>query len=403
MVNYIQLNIRKKCWTFLIFNIILSLNSIYGQNFNTGYIDGFKEGFCMNKQNNTGTYLECVPPYVTPPYLRKDSINNYIEGFNKGLIDGVLLKEQNSKSSNIYSGYYVLEYKPFIPDFNFYKNLIWQKTQNKNRAQNNKIENTGLNNYYSPNNYYTTDSIETRKMYSEFLENMYLKLIKFPNNIPNGIFEVTCLMYKNSSQENLYSVHENARVLVQDNKVISVDFIYNNEKITWFAKEYFPKLNLEKNESVEELGINNSTNNIINSKAEFCLDFKINNTLFKEMYTIFFIDIIRDYNNCLEKLEKLKQDRAKKNLNKKVLDGWQDAILTNNIDFFDVRKVYVQNNKIIKWISGQGDEIVVNGGGEINYLNTTAIVIRPRITDDVFYENTFLYKEKKDVFDVYFE
>ena len=364
----------------------------------------------MDKNNNTGTYLGCVAPVVTPPNPRPtESINNYLDGYNRGLVDGVRSKEQNSKSTNLNSGYYIPEYKPFTPDLEFYYKLMKQKSENANKIQNNNYENNKTSNelgnhikeFYE--NYNSKENVEIRKRYIQLLDETYNSFSSYPAKIPNGVYNVTVIPIGEFNH-----IYENSTVTVQDNKIIRV-----RTKNYWDIKSsysssytniYFPRHNYTY-EFFVDFGINNNSNNINNGFANYYVETKLNskNYIAKSYYKIYFNDFIRDYNNCLEKLEKLKQDRAKKNLNKKVLDGWQDAIITNNIDFFDVRKVYVQNNKMIKWIGGQGDEIVVNGGGEINYLNTTAIVIRPRITDDVFYENTFLYNEKKDVYDVYFE
>ncbi len=389
---------------------IFIVNIILSQNFNIGYKDGFKEGFCMDKNNNTGTYLGCVSPVVTPPYPRStESINNYLDGYNRGLVDGVRRKEQNSKSTNLNSSYYIPEYTPFTPDLEFYYKLMKQKSENANKIQNNNNENnktsSELGNHIKEfyENYNSIENIEIRKRYIQLLDETYNSFSSYPAKIPNGVYNVTVIPIGEFNH-----IYENSTVTVQDNKIIRV-----RTKNYWDIKSsysssytniYFPRHNYTY-EFFVDFGINNNSNNINNGFANYYVETKLNskNYIAKSYYKIYFNDFIRDYNNCLEKLEKLKQDRAKKNLNKKVLDGWQDAIITNNIDFFDVRKVYVQNNKMIKWIGGQGNEIVVNGGGEINYLNTTAIVIRPRITDDVFYENTFLYNEKKDVYDVYFE
>jgi hypothetical protein len=383
---------------------------LIAQNFNIGYKDGFKEGFCMDKNNNTGTYLGCVAPVVTPPYPRStESINNYLDGYNRGLVDGVRRKEQNSKSTNINSSYYIPEYKPFTPDLEFYYKLMKQKSENVNKTQNNYTENNKTSSELGNNikefyeNYNSNENTEIRKRYIQLLDATYSSFSNYPTKIPNGVYNVTVITLNNKFNH----INENSSVIVQDNKIISVrnknEWDLKSSYTTSYSKSYFPRYNFTNLEFYKDLGINSLDNNITNGIVNYSVDFFYNNKKDKSYYKIYFNDFIRDYNNCLEKLEKLKQDRAAKNLNKKVLDGWQTAIMTNNVEFFVVRKVYIQNNKLIKWIGSQGDEIIVDSGGEINYLNTTVIKIWPKFSDEVLWENTFLYKEKKEIYDVYFE
>jgi hypothetical protein len=399
---------------FLTFIFTIIVNSLFAQNFNTGYKDGFEQGFCMDKVNNTGTYLGCVAPLVTPPYPRAtESINNYLDGYNRGLVDGIKRKEKINISNDVNSGFYLPEYKPFNPDFGFYLNLMKIKSTNNSNNVQNKSNTKKLSDfdiYFKEyfKNYNSEENVELRRRYILLIEEIYKSYNKYPDKIPNGVYNVT-LIHQNNK---FHHIEENATVIVQDNKIIQSRYKYNwDVKGSYseiYAKSYFPKHKFNT-EYYVDLGINNNSNNITNGMVNYCNEVlspnEFNNQKeLKKSYTkIYFNDFIRDYNNCQEKLEKLKQNRATKNLNKKVLDGWQNAILTNNINFYYSRKVFVQNNKVIKWIGGQGDELKVDGGGEINFLNSTIIHNWPRVTDNVIWENTFLYKENKEVYDVYFE
>jgi hypothetical protein len=394
---------------FFTCTFIILVKTFIAQNFNIGYKDGFEQGFCMDKVNNTGTYLGCVAPVVTPPYPRAtESINNYLDGYNRGLIDGVNKKQQNNNSKAMNSGYYIPEFKPFTPDLDFYMNIMNKKTKklktennNANKTDNNSSGNKFIDWYEA---YNTAENKEYRKKYIQLLEEIYNNYSNYPDKIPDGGYYTTLI----SRSESL-EISEKCFVIVQDNKVIYTGSKSKSDPVKFdelCVKMYFPNYKFMKIESnkvlLEELGINNYTNNINKGMINFFTEYINEGKLTKSGFTIYFNEYIRDYNNCKYYLENLKKSRNNKNLNKKVSDGWQNAIMTNNLDFYEVRKVFVQNDKMIKLMGGNGDELLIDGGGEIYNSHTTVSKTFPGFKK-TYYENTPIYKDTKLVYDVYFE
>jgi hypothetical protein len=390
---------------FLPFIFTIIVNSLFAQNFNTGYKDGFEQGFCMDKVNNTGTYLGCVAPLVTPPYPRAtESINNYLDGYNRGLVDGVKKKQQNNNSKNTSSGTYIPEFQPFTPDLDFYMNIMNKKSKlsyseknNTNKTDNN-LSGDEFDNWYKA--YNTAENKEYRKKYIQLLEEIYNSYSNYPDKIPDGGYYAT-LISRSESME----ISEKSLVIVQDNKVIYVgepSKLDPKKTHNHCVKLFFPENDFIKIKDFEALGINNYTNNISKGMVNFSTEYLEKGKVTKSNFTIYFNDYIRDYNNCKYYLENLNKSRKIKNLNKKVSDGWQNAIMTNGVDFYEVRKVFVQNDKMIKWMGGNGDELVIDGGGEIYNSHTTVKKIKPGFKKS-FYENTPIYKDTKLIYDVYFE
>jgi hypothetical protein len=69
--------------TFLL--TVLFLFSMYGSDFNVGYIEGYKAGFCYQEYS-------CTPPIAPIPPIPNVGESTYQDGYNRGFIDGIKAK-----------------------------------------------------------------------------------------------------------------------------------------------------------------------------------------------------------------------------------------------------------------------------------------------------------------------
>lgn len=175
MINIIKLKKSKR-----IFLLVFCLtNTVYfaQNNFTIGYQDGFASGYCYGD-------ITCFLPYrpVTPTIKAYESINNYTDGYNRGLIDGLNKRGDDSQNTTYERNYYIPRVSTFTPDYNFYLGL----------TKNNKIINQSKNyNSLYIDNIDNPTKINARRSYLNFINQLWnSKVNKLPSNLPNGKYNV---------------------------------------------------------------------------------------------------------------------------------------------------------------------------------------------------------------------
>ena len=72
-------------------------------------------------------------------------------------------------------------------------------------------------------------------------------------------------------------------------------------------------------------------------------------------------------------------------------DGWHEIIMTNNDDNYGIRKVYVSNNKITKYLNGNNDYITIKFSTNISNGKTSLTIgqygNKDQIVDIYFFES----------------
>jgi len=394
--------------TILFFGINLI---VYSQNgFSNGYKQGFPIGYCYYAG------MGCIPPItpIVPMPSIGESSSSYNDGYNRGLLDGINKfnddKRSNSysnssKSLNPYSTPQIIpEYKPFKPDFEFYQRAMTQKqsqtnsysNSNQSQAQKDAELQRFIDNYYSPEN------IALRNQYIKLTKSLYSNLTYYPNSLPNGVYGATIISEPPPGQEKPYaSLEENCTVVVQDNKIISIisnNIISGKTEVIYF-KPYFPTLVLEYLDDYIEQSFP-----IEKGKGSYKWTayngYKIG--LGSQVFQVYFNEYLTDYNSAQKTLVQLKNKYKSKTSFPKVANGWHTAYLTNNLETCAIRNVYVENGKVIKWIGRNGDQNMVDTGGQIVNCKTTVSIIWPPALNESFYSSTFLVKPKTEIFDIYF-
>lgn len=372
--------------------------------FSTGYREGFPIGYCYYAGLGC---LAPLTPMVPMPEIGESS-NSYIDGYNRGLLDGIKkynefkstsIYPNQSKNLNPYSNPQVIpEFKPFTPDLEFYQMALSQMQNNYNAAnikkQNAIDEETKklIDNYMSPENK------ELRKQYIKLCKAQYNSFKFYPKEMKNGIYSATVI---NEPVNKDPEIIENCSVIVQNNQIIAVveKLPITGNYNTTYNRSYFPSIILNDLEDYIEQSypIENGKGiykwNVVNGYK-----IKISGTL----YQVYFNEFLNDYNLAQDMLNQLKTSYNLKKTYDYVKDGWHTAYVTNNVDLCALRNVYVKNGKVIKWIGKNGYEFNANSGGQIFKSKTTVSVIFPPQLDKPLYTNTFLVKSRTEIFDFYF-
>lgn len=399
---------------FVNFVFIFIFSSLSQNQYNQGYSDGYPIGYCY--YSNMGCIAPITP--IAPLPNIGESSNNYLDGYNRGLIDGIK-KFNESKISTTYkksttnqttysTPQNLPEFKPFTPDFNFYQQVLSKKQNEYNIQKNNQTTKITvdpkldqfLKEQLSPEN------IELKKQYIKLCKAQYNTFKAFPLTLKDGFYKnVTIISEPPVGQEKPFpNIKENCYVLVQDNKIIMVqekNVVGNN---TWtYSRSYFPSLSSE----LDEWGEIGSCNSIEKGKTKYKWTLKDGWKYFGADYTgteyqVYFNDYLTQYNTAQNLLTEIKNKYKAKTSFEKITNGWHTCYLTNKIDFCDVRNVYVENGKIIKWVGRDGTEVIVDSGGEITNCKSTFSKKWPPASNVVTYSNTSLFKSITEIFDVYF-
>jgi len=397
----------------MILALSFSLTAKSQNSFSTGYKEGFPIGYCYYAG------LGCIPPItpIVPMPAIGESYSSYTDGYNRGLLDGIK-KYNEEKSRNTYSKpsnnlnpysnpQVIPEYKPFTPDFEFYQRAMSQRqnqsnnnTNNANSSKSQAQKEADLQKFID--NYYSAENIALRKQYIKLVKSQYSTFSQYPNAMPNGAYDATIISEPPAGQEKPYAtVQENCTVIVQDNRIISVidkNIITGETEVVYF-RPYFPSLVLKDFDDYIEQSFP-----IEKGKGSYKWStlngYKIG--LSGQVYEVYFNQYLTEYNNAQNTLVKLKAKYKTKTSFSKVADGWHTAYLTNNHDLCGIRNVYVLNGKVVKWIAANGNQNMVDSGGQIVNCKTTISIIWPPTLTESFYSNTFLFKSNTEIFDIYF-
>ncbi|MDP4290750.1 MAG: hypothetical protein Q8908_06685 [Bacteroidota bacterium] len=403
-----------KKYLFTLF-FLLSISFAFSQtNYSAGYKKGFEAGYCYNVYG-------CIPPYPpVTPYLRVgESSSSFLDGYNRGMVDG-LNKQKLGEIQNNISRFdnkinyreqvpiIIPEYKSFTPDFESLSKAFSAANVQYNNQRPNEEQQTDdeLNKAFtkSINDLTNVDSLNLRHSNSQILRNSYLSMEFYPNNLPDGIYKVKRsesnvitedpnLLCGSSKFTNGQLNHiEEVYAWVKDNRIITIADNLDIKK----SKLFLPSLIINPNLKNDMISKPYSyLNVIINSpKIDKCVVqlqeqywVLVNGEVKQLMETIkgmedvlptstrtyFFIDYLGKYNFTQKsiQIQETQKNLAKTNFKN---EGYYYAKATNGTDFFDVRKVFITNNKVIKYFIADGTEFIVQSGGVITG-NTTKISI----------------------------
>lgn len=170
--------------------LIISLLDCFAQNnYDRGFQNGYKEGYCYND-------LTCIPPVppITPIPLIGENSNSYQDGYNRGFKKG--LEDKAAKEAG--------------------RNNAGTRSNNKygQPAQSNYI-----NTYVSPDWDLLIRAAQAKQEYDRQLAlskmkqtvNQYLSFSNYPNNIPNGWHNIVAM--------DNFSFCDERKVYVQNNKI----------------------------------------------------------------------------------------------------------------------------------------------------------------------------------------
>jgi hypothetical protein len=393
---------------FLTLLINLCCGYLIGQNnYTIGYNEGFPIGYCYYQG------IGCIAP--TTPFAPiptiSESYNSYIDGYNRGLLDGLnsfnnkKISTNYKKTTNNFKPYstpqHIPEFKPFVPDFNFYNNVLTKKQNELNNKTNSNKKQTSDPEFDQLIKEYLSDqNINLRKQYIKLCKTQYNTFTSFPKVIKNGIYNV--ILINERAIEKSAIIERDCRVIVQNNWVIACAQKDENGNYVWdYYKPYFPNINYKDKQTY----ISNNTT-IVNGKGSYSWKFhngyKFGSVFAEEFtYDVYFNDFITTYNSAQSLLLEIKKKYESLKVFNKITDGWHVCYLTNNYDLCDLRNVYVENGKITKWVGINSDEILIDSGGEIVNCKTTFSKIWPASTQPEF-TNTFYSKPQTHIYDAYF-
>jgi len=370
-----------------------SITSITAQtNFSVGYESGFKSGYCFND-------VSCIPPVIgiTPIPNYNETINSYMDGYNRGIIDGARKRENDSRQNSYNqfmrpSGansitYGNLDPVLFTPDFDYLHKSISNRNLRTNGSKSSlskeQMEMIDKINSEAQNK----PLMEQRANYFKFLKTFYDTREYYPSKIPDGWHRVT--IFQDPSEEYFSEIQENEKVYVKDNKITIIADKGNIDYMESWIPEDFNKFVSEINPGEKQSYISNSYS-IQNGIGRITLDGYIkeqNGEGFtytelgkkagiKGLKSIdrffYFVNYITKYEQasiCInERKEKYKSFKPSK-----IRDGWQIVYATNNLDFCELRNILVEGGKVVTFKNKKGENMVVKEGGEIVNGKTTII------------------------------
>lgn len=402
----------------IVLSYILLFNFAFSQEFNAGYNDGWPIGYCYDAQ------LGCIAPITPIAPLPKigESSNSYMDGYHRGLADGINKgksdKKQNNKSNlNTYQSYsvpqYIPEFKPFTPDYDFYSNALNRLQSSYNQKSKSKTD-PEMEKIVEWVNFTTSASeVEKRKNLMKFVNTQYNNFDRFPTLIPDGFYNAYFIndtkwffkkFFKNELHEDDCQIRQ---VFVQNNKIIWTKYKFNFEDyFTEFDPDIFPnvynmRITLKSNKIQNGLCyVTNSTYDNSDPDARTHKELSSVNSRY------YFIEFLTEYNETQKMLDEVQKKYHTADKNKTISDGWHICYLTDRLHFFGSRNVYVNNKKIIKWIASDGNEVYVDTGGEIKDLKATLTrkYPAPELNEKqkIFWKNTNQVNPKVEIYDAYF-
>ncbi|GHB48360.1 hypothetical protein [Mongoliitalea lutea] len=360
-------------FTLTLFILVWSNYLLSQSLFERGYRAGFKEGYCYEKLSSIACF---APEPILIPFPRiNESRDNYLDGFNRGVFEGLAkYKEDNIQKNKLDKSFGIpLEFGPLIlhtPDWGFLervyaeaqKNIIQQRAFSEVDIYTKYLEDRLL----KLREYRTPQNINSRRRAFEQIEANYKNQINYyPKYIPDGFYKVS-LVFDNNS---LGFVHD-ATVVTQNNRIVGVTYMNPifNELDIFFSKAHFPN-NLFDDEGN---GVIEPVYSIENGKSKVRIGNSIffPNTPHKELI-VYFNDFVKAYDATQKKLSNIIKEYNSNPPAFKVNDGWQLGYLSDREIICDLRNFYIQNGKVTKWKSLAGVEIFVESGGILNKGKTT--------------------------------
>lgn len=206
----------------IIILILITTSKTYCQTkFGSGFRDGYKVGYC---------YYEigpCDPPYrpITLYPSREESLDDYFEGYNQGLLEGINQMRgdatKHNSSDSIYKPFYEpIQYKipaeRFKPNWLFYEETL-SKVE-KNNMQQKAYHDTRYDSvlvYFKENEKvnYPPETIINKYNYINFVKTYYNSFEKYPKAIPDGWHKITSIIASE------YHLNEGLDVYVENNRI----------------------------------------------------------------------------------------------------------------------------------------------------------------------------------------
>ncbi len=161
------------------FTLLITLNKptiLHSQsNFQNGYLDGYKIGYCYEQ------LIGCIPPNIglTPSPSLNESPNSYFDGYNRGFSDGKLKSNSiASKSPYQNRSSYLPKYQPFIPPYEKYFFYINRLNNNYPPSKTNLTEAQIISEALelakkSEQEYYSSTNRKIRENYTNLIRGFY--------------------------------------------------------------------------------------------------------------------------------------------------------------------------------------------------------------------------------------
>ncbi len=337
--------------------ISLNLTLISQTLFSKGFSDGYKIGYCYNQKS--GCLTPMVP--VAPNCQIGESYDNYLDGYNRGLLTGTnnasISKVRVNSNNNIYQSQkgYVPKFETFNLDFLSYQKGLEQslnKTDNQSSKYSPEIQKI-IDNYTSP------EKKQIRKAYIDLIKFKWNNFKKYPTSYPDGIY--TCVLICGNS------FNEKVDVIVKNNQIEEFRFFdeFNNRYLRVKPKSFELKnYDLEYRMSYSSIiskGLANITYDINSYNKSFT-------SISEEIY---FIDYLTNYNNAQDCINEIKTAYTSLKKLPVVQNGWNIVKALDGVSFCDVRNVFVENGKVTIYKISDGTEMKVNTGGIIINNKTT--------------------------------
>lgn len=372
---------------FMNFKIVLLIFllrvNLYAQNqYSKGFQAGFPIGYCQEMG------LGCLPP-LTPmtPMLRiGESLNNYNEGYNRGFTEGLTRSRakkssENDKPDSFNRPDQFIPQILYTPDWESIERVYSEKqNQEINRLQ---IEDDRKQ-YDNREKLFrerlefiiafdSPENVNKRKAEYDAIKFASTNIINYPKKIPDGVYTVSIIF------EKIHRVFViDAIAYTQNNRVIYLN--YNNAYFgnlqSAFAKGFFPQeiFNFEDISIIEP--IFDIQNGVSKVRIRYFSEYK--NSFISE-YEVYFNNYLTEFNKVQIILNGLSSQSNSKIAHIKLSNGWHSGYLTDLEAFYEKRNFYIENEKVIKWITSSGEEGKVDSGGIISDGKATFSRIQPAL------------------------
>ncbi|MDA8910460.1 hypothetical protein N9I21_01570 [Crocinitomicaceae bacterium] len=419
--------------TTLLFTFLIITGISFGQGFNRGYDVGWQTGYCYDASYGC---MAPTTPFAPFPSMYESS-TSYSDGYHRGLTDGMnkgradrraKINSQINTRQSYSTPQIVPKYEPFVPDYEFYEKAM-QKTQSRlQKARSNADNSTessieelekGVGVWLNQRKSEETQRIELMKT----IRSQISSFEYYPSSIPDGSYwpyyindtEYSlpeCISIKYAGKREKASDCDKRMVLVANNKIIFSNYKLANLDILEFDPNFFGSNPFNIANTLSSLsifkGVARTTKGKTDKYGDPCGNKFDYITSLDEKY--YFLQYLTNYNDAQILLKKIQEKYKLISTHSRISDGWHVAYLTDRKAFCDIRNVYVKNNKVVKWIGGQGDELIPDTGGEIN--NSKSTFSRKFPSDNEAFEvdeqwvqftkYTWMNRPKTEIYDVYF-